>query len=294
MIYLSMLTCKLQGGLGNQLFQIYTTIAYAIQTNQKFVFLNVHELKSSVTDRHTYWDNFLKSLNTFLIDPELINKDNLVIIREKVFMYDELPLPLPIQKNKIKVLNGYFQSFRYFNNCFQTINRLLKIDDLKVELTNKYRKLINDELPTSMHFRLGDYKKLLDHYVILSVDYYRAALNCLKVTKQSSSEPWANVLYFCEEQDLEDVEIIISILKTDFPTIVFLRADPELEDWEQLILMSLCRNNIIANSTFSWWGAYLNIYRQKKVLYPATWFGPKLQKTHDTGDLFPVDWIKIG
>jgi len=282
-----MLTCKLQGGLGNQLFQIYTTIAYAIQTNQKFVFLNVHELKSSVTDRHTYWDNFLKSLKPFLIDPELINKDNLVIIREKAFMYDELPLPLhlPIQKNKIKVLNGYFQSFKYFNNCFQTINRLLKIDDIKVELTNKYRKLINDELPTSMHFRLGDYKKLLDHYVILSVDYYRAALNCLLVTK---------VLYFCEDQDLEDVEIIISILKTDFPVIEFIRADPELEDWEQLILMSLCRNNIIANSTFSWWGAYLNIYRQKKVLYPATWFGPKLQKTHDTGDLFPVDWIKIG
>ncbi len=285
MIYLSMLTCKLQGGLGNQLFQIYTTIAYAIQTNQKFVFLNVHELKSSVTDRHTYWDNFLKSLKLFLIDPELINKDNIFVIREKGFMYDALPLPLPIQKNKIKVLNGYFQSFKYFNNYFQTINRLLKIDDLKVELTNKYRSLINDELPTSMHFRLGDYKKLLDHYVILSVDYYRAALNCLRVT---------NVLYFCEEQDLEDVEIIISILKTDFPTIVFLRADPELEDWEQLILMSLCRNNIIANSTFSWWGAYLNIYRQKKVLYPATWFGPKLQKTHDMRDLFPVDWIKIG
>ena len=288
MIYLSMLTCKLQGGLGNQLFQIYTTIAYAIETNQKFIFLNVHELKSSVTDRHTYWNNFLKSLKPFLIDPELINKDKLVIIKEKGFTYEVLPLSLAIQKNKIKVLNGYFQSFKYFNNYFQTINRLLKIDDIKVELTNKYRKLINDELPTSIHFRLGDYKKLLEHYTILSVDYYREALNCLLEINV------VTVLYFCEEQDLEDVEIIISILKTDFPVIKFLRADPELEDWEQLILMSLCRNNIIANSTFSWWGAYLNIYRQKKVIYPATWFGPKLQKTHDTNDLFPVDWIKIG
>ena len=201
-----MLTCKLQGGLGNQLFQIYTTIAYGIQTNQKFVFLNVHELKSSVTDRHTYWDYFLKSLKPFLIDPELINKDNLLIIREKGFTYEELPLP--IQKNKINVLNGYFQSFKYFNNYFQTINRLLKIDDIKVELTNKYRKLINDEFPTSMHFRLGDYKKLPDHYLILSVDYYRAALKCLLETN-----PMINILYFCEEQYLEDLEIIITILK---------------------------------------------------------------------------------
>jgi len=292
-----MISCKLQGGLGNQLFQIYTTIAYASQTNKKFFFLNVEELKSSVTNRHTYWDKFLKSLKPFLIDPKLINKDNLAIIREKGFTYEPLPLPLSISEKKINILNGYFQSYKYFDECFQTINRLLKIDDIKVALTNKYRKLLNEEFPASMHFRLGDYKKLPEHYVILSVDYYRAALNCLLettlVTKQTRSEPWANVLYFCEAQDLEDVKATISILEVDFPNIKFLRADPELEDWQQLILMSLCRNNIIANSTFSWWGAYLNIYRQKKVIYPDTWFGHKLQKTHDTRDLFPADWIKI-
>jgi len=290
-----MISCKLQGGLGNQLFQIYTTIAYACQTNKKFFFLNIEELKSSVTDRHTYWDYFLKSLKPFLIDPELINKDKLLIIREKGFTYDALPLP--ISEKKINILNGYFQSYKYFDYYFQTINRLLKIDDIKVDLTNKYRKLINDEFPVSMHFRLGDYKKLPEHYVILSVDYYRAALSCLletnKLTKQAHCEPWAKVLYFCEEQDLEDVKTTIAILEADFPNIKFIRADPELEDWQQLILMSLCRNNIIANSTFSWWAAYLNTYREKKVVYPNTWFGSKLQKTHDTRDLFPANWIKI-
>ena len=281
-----MISCKLQGGLGNQLFQIYTTIAYASQRNKKFFFLNIEELKSSVTDRHTYWEYFLKSLKPFLIDPKLINKDNLAVIREKGFTYEALPLP--ISEKKINILNGYFQSYKYFDECFQTINRLLKINDIKVDLTNKYRKLINDELPISMHFRLGDYKKLPDHYIILSVDYYRAALNYLLLTNQIK-----NVMYFCEEQDLEDVETTVATLRSDFPTIVFLRADPELEDWEQLILMSLCRNNIIANSTFSWWAGYLNTYRQKKVIYPGTWFGPKLQKTHDTVELFPADWIKI-
>ena len=281
-----MISCKLQGGLGNQLFQIYTTIAYAIQTNKKFFFLNVQDLKSSVTDRHTYWEYFLKILKPFLIDPELINKDKLLIIREKEFTYDMLPLP--ISEKKINILNGYFQSYKYFDCYFQTINRLLKIDDVKVTLTNKYRKLINDDFPVSMHFRLGDYKKLPDHYVILSIDYYRAALNCILETNSITK-----VLYFCEEQDLEDVETTIATLKSEFSNIEFIRADPELEDWEQLILMSLCRNNIIANSTFSWWAGYLNTYRQKKVIYPNTWFGPKLQKTHNTKDLFPADWIKI-
>ena len=280
-----MISCNLHGGLGNQLFQIYTTIAYSSQTNKKFFFLNVKELKSSLTNRHTYWDSFLKRLKPFLIDPELMNKDNLVIIQEKEFSYNALSIGLD---SKTKMLQGYFQSPKYFDEYLQTINRLLKIDDIKVSLTNKYRKLINDEFPTSIHFRLGDYKKKPEHYLILSIDYYRAALNCILETN-----PITKVLYFCEEQDLEDVESTLAILESEFPNIEFVRADPELKDWEQLILMSLCRNNIIANSTFSWWGAYLNIYRQKKVIYPATWFGPKLQKTHNTKDLFPADWIKI-
>ena len=70
-----MITCNLQGGLGNQLFQIYTTIAYAYDTNSRFFFPNIRELKNVITNRHTYWDTFLSNLKPFLLDPELINKD---------------------------------------------------------------------------------------------------------------------------------------------------------------------------------------------------------------------------
>ena len=283
-----MLTCKLQGGLGNQLFKIYTTIAYADQTNSKFFFSNAYDLKCSVTNRHTYWETFLSSLKPFLIDIKLINQENVVIIKEKGFTYSPLSLQ-PIYGNRNKILHGYFQSYKYFNDYYQTINRLLRIDNHKVRLTNKYLKLINEDKPISMHFRLGDYKRLPEHYVLLNTDYYKAALNCILTTK--NYETHKKVLYFCEEQDLEDVENMIHILKAEFPTLGFERADPELEDWEQMIMMSLCKFNIIANSTFSWWGAYLNTSREKMVVYPETWFGSRIK--HELHDLFPESWIKI-
>ena len=285
-----MISCKLQGGLGNQLFQIYATIAHADQTNSKFFFSNAYDLKCSVTNRHTYWDTFLSSLQPFLIDLKLINQNNVIIIKEKGFTYNALSIN---DQSKIRFLIGYFQSYKYFDNYFLTINRLLKIDEFKVMLTNKYLKLINEDKPISMHFRLGDYKKLPEHYAILGVDYYKTALNCLLDNDPTSKSSKKIVLYFCEDQDLEDVEGIITELKDEFSgSITFLRPDPELEDWEQLILMSLCRHNIIANSTFSWWGAYLNTSREKKVVYPLTWFGPRIN--HGLQDLFPLDWIKLG
>ena len=77
-----------------------------------------------------------------------------------------------------------------------------------------------------------------------------------------------------------------------FPSLKFNRANPILEDWEQMLFMSLCSHNVIANSTFSWWGAYLNNNLEKLVCYPEEWFGPKAE--NDTSDLFPNDWNKIG
>jgi hypothetical protein len=83
----------------------------------------------------------------------------------------------------------------------------------------------------------------------------------------------------------------IENLQKRFPDYTFLRASPVLEDWEQLLLMSLCKYNIIANSSFSWWGAYLNRDESKIVCYPDLWFGPA--SNNNTRDLFPDNWIEI-
>ena len=137
-----------------------------------------------------------------------------------------------------------------------------------------------------MHFRLGDYKKLQDFHPIATHKYYENALNCFK---SQFPETNFNILYFCEDEDANEVLTTIQNLEKEFPNYKFKRANNTLADWEQMLYMSLCRHNIIANSSFSWWGAYFNSNKEKVVCYPSVWFGNNM----DTRDLCPDSWIKM-
>jgi hypothetical protein len=114
-----------------------------------------------------------------------------------------------------------------------------------------------------------------------------------KLPEDASSSPYT-VLYACEEEDLEYVmETRIEPLRAKFPNLVFQQISPELADWEQLLIMSCCKYNIIANSSFSWWSAYFNRNPEKIVCYPSVWFGEKLAQQCNTKDLCPDDWVKV-
>ena len=122
-----------------------------------------------------------------------------------------------------------------------------------------------------MHFRLGDYKKLSEYHPIMSTEYYKKSLEY--IIEKLDYTP--NVLYFCEDHDIEDVNKTIQLLKNDFPTVEFERASNQLDDWKQMLLMSCCNHNIIANSSFSWWAAYLNA--NTKIAATKDWkIGPVL------------------
>jgi hypothetical protein len=275
-----MITCNLKGGLGNQLFEIFATMSYAIDNNHNFVFKNTFALNNGVTQRHTYWHSFLIFLRKHLIESNFI--PNMKIMREKSFNYEELPIITPLEN---VILDGYFQSDKYFKKNYNTIYDYLQFEVLKKKATGKYSYNYKDFI--SMHFRQGDYKNLQDTHPILTHKYYENSLKeILKKTNKLQK-----VLYFCEKEDNEEIEKIIDTLKKTATNCAFIKVIDAVEDWQQLLLMSACSHNIIANSSFSWWGAYLNNNPTKIVCYPEVWFGPKAP--NDTSDLFPDSWTKI-
>ena len=283
-----MITCNLMGGLGNQIFQIFATISYAIKSKNKFNFLNLTTLGGgSTTVRYTFWETFFNNLKPFLMQklPQPIH-----VIREKNFTYNNLPINEMVNKNVM--IYGYFQSYKYFQENYSIIYRLLNIDKMKDILLNNLNltspECLDLENTVSMHFRIGDYKKLQDFHPLATYNYYERALNCIS---SSSPQREFNILYFCEDSDIDDVLNIINKLVDKFPIYNFKRGLNSLEDWQQMLLMSCCHHNIIANSSFSWWSAYFNSNKDKIVCYPSVWFGNAAN--NDTRDLCPPDWTKI-
>jgi len=285
-----MISCKLAGGLGNQLFQIFTAIAYALKYSKPFFFLNNHQLgdgSSDVIIRYTYWETFLSSLKPFLRSIDSIPQ--LMFIKEKKFNYSELPENF--EKNYGTLLVGYFQSPLYFDKYKQLIYKLIKLDIKKIIVKQKSHINFDNIHIISLHFRFGDYKKYPDIYPILGEQYYSNAINFILSEINTNRTKPLEILYFCENEDLKEAENIIKKLYLQFPSIAYQRANPSMEDWEQMLLMSLCDYNIIANSTFSWWGAYLNDNPGQIVCYPEHWFMPQAKK--DVSDLFPEHWSCI-
>lgn len=278
-----MITCNLMGGLGNQLFQIFATIAYAIKSKNRFVFLGVNQLGSgSTTVRYTFWKTLLVKLNPFLVE----SLPQMYTIREKGFPYDELNVAEMVNNNIM--INGYFQSYKYFEHSYDMIYRMLCIDKIKETLINKLH--LNNKLDNyvSMHFRIGDYKKIQHYHPLATYNYYKGALT--HIQKCNPDVPFT-ILFFCEDIDMNDVMEKINKLMLEFPNYKFIRCDNKLADWEQMIFMSCCHHNIIANSSFSWWGAYFNSTKDKIVCYPSLWFG--LAANNNTRDLCPSEWVRI-
>ena len=276
-------TCHLMGGLGNQLFQIFTTISYAMRRQQSFQFLNVATLGGgSTTLRHTYWQTMLRALSSFLTN----NIDEPIqVVREKNFSFNEIPL-----MDGNVMLYGYFQSYRYVEEHYDAIARLIGVDEQKRDLL---LKLGWDEATSrkcvSMHFRVGDYKHIQQCHPLMSCDYYASSLRHIQ---RATGDETYTVLYFCEDVDIGDVTEMIRTLEKEFPMFQFQRGENVLADWEQMLLMSCCRHHIIANSSFSWWSAYMDRRPDSLTCYPSVWFGPAL--SHDTRDLCPPHWHKIG
>lgn len=305
-----MITIALQGGLGNQLFQIFAVISHAIDMRVQFVIpeykMDTHSAGGA--ERPTYWNTILTKLNAFLTCIEF----KCPVYVEKHFHYTRLP---HLDRRHNLRLIGYYQSPKYFTNNYESIIKLLGLKEMRLDVMQKHfvnsqirhmgDVLVKDDtcLDTSekqgvpfkyisIHFRIGDYKAVQhrDAHPILGVEYYTKAFQSILSNIKRENENIC-VLYFCEKQDQDHVEQMIDTLMVEVAGggVAFERVNYDIPDWEQMLMMSCCDHHIIANSSFSWWGAYLNPNKDRIVCYPDKWFGPALPN-HDTRDLFPDDW----
>lgn len=259
-----MITIQLRGGLGNQLFQIFFLLSYCKKYKLKYFLKNeIYGMR-----KKTYWNNIFKEVNNF------DNKQLLGRYTELCFNY------INLEKMDNVIFYGNFISYKYFKKYLNSLISLLKIDEMKSEIKKKHGNLSSI---TSIHFKIKSHKIKNKYFTLLDYKYYKKCLEYLKPKK---------VMCFYENIDEYDVEKIIIKLKKDFPEIEFNKCHPKLDDWEHLLQMSICENNILSNSLFSLWGGYLNSNKNKKVLYPSNWFGEKLNM-YTTYDLFPENWIEI-
>lgn len=150
----------LKGGLGNQLFQIFTGISYSINYKKNFLISDLHyyNQNNKITIRGTYWKNILKNLKNKITQKD--RDDSYFVYKETKFEY----VPIP-KTDKTIWLEGYFQSYRYFSDNFQKIFKMLELDKYREDIRKKYKYDYKNSC--SIHFRYGDYKKKPDFHLNL-------------------------------------------------------------------------------------------------------------------------------
>lgn len=176
-------------------------------------------------------------------------------------------------------LHGYWQSERYFAHVADEIRLDFAFPAFSTAQNEEMAAQIGDSLAISLHVRRGDYLTLGAH-AVCDEAYYAAALE--RVLDGLSGTP--TVFVFSDDPDWakENLPLPVEKIVVDF-------NGPET-DFEDMRLMSLCRHNIIGNSSFSWWAAWLNAHAEKRVAGPVQWFGnPKLHNP----DILPEGWLRI-
>jgi len=234
------------GRLGNQMFQIASTIGISRWVGTGCCF-----------PEWKYQHFFTKRLQEMVIVPQVTGDEGMLDYRDMRMIIDtEQPIGININ------LNGYFQSHLYFDHCRKEVLSYfnLKQDHLDY-IFDKYPDIENKN---SIHVRRGDYLTLQQFHPIQSLEYYKNGMDYIDSSEEycvfSDDREW------CKENFKGSKYIFI-----------------EEEDVTELFMMSLCKNNITANSSFSWWAAYLNKNSNKKVVAPSNWFSREriLQAYHD-------------
>lgn len=249
-----MISIKTEGGLGNQLFQQAFIFAYAKKYHLQYC------VNTKVNNPHIYdKDEYHLSAYRFPGINYCSDENNMQIYKEKSFRYEEIPCLDNV------CFSGFFQSWKYHHEYREDI---LKAFDFP------YKK---NEGVVSIHVRRSDYLKYPDHHPVISEAYLGKSIYFFMQRGFFKFKCFSDDLPWCiENLPQENIEI------------EFVAGQDEIQD---LIDMSCCEHQLCSNSSFSWWGYYLNQNKNKMGVFPKRWFGPALN--HDISDLIPANSIVL-
>jgi len=253
-------TAYLGGGLGNQMFQISHAICQSWKYNTTSAFLPI--------SHDTYpadWKpvNFINNVYRNVKFVESI--EGTMPVYEKDFAYSELEF----NPNNSLEFHGYFQSSKNFLGYDYEIKNLFAPTEEFIDKAIKLYPEINTNT-ISVHIRLGDYRNVSNILPIIDKTYIDYCI--------SDIDNYDKLFIFSNEKEWAKSNL-------DYPNSIVVDG---LTNYEEMWLMSLCKHNIISNSTFSWWGSYLNKSKSKKIYAPSIWFGPAW--TSEYGSIYEPYW----
>jgi hypothetical protein len=280
-----MITVRLNGGLGNQMFQYAIGRALAVKKNVELTLdinefdtydlrdleLDKYNIKSKIINQNYFIKKVIKKLrlstifNSYYIEKSLQYDENIKCVADNLY------------------LEGYFQNEKYF---IDIRSELLRDFSIKGKVSN-YCKEIDDLIcnslnSVSIHVRRGDYvtnQQANEMHGTCSVEYYEQAMLFMGDKLGSSN-------YFIFSDDINWVKNNLNIENA-----VYVENNNRAPH-EDIYLMSRCSHNIIANSSFSWWGAWLNNYNNKHVVYPHAWFTNEKNNIIIMASM-PNNWTRI-
>ncbi|MGL5779073.1 alpha-1,2-fucosyltransferase [Cetobacterium sp.] len=265
-----MSTIQVVGGLGSQMF------AYALYLSLKSKGKNIscdfswynynyqhngaelNKLFGCIEERNVLYGILLNSNKIYVRILKKILKETKLIkyYENKTYNYDENIL---LNNQSYLYDNSCWSSYKYFNHIEKEIKKIYKFPEIKEEKNKKIENLIKNTNSVSIHIRRGDYLEndLLGN--LAPISYYEKAINYIK---QNVKNPkffiFSNDINWCKENlDLKSAE--------------YIDWNKGEKSYRDIQLMSFCKHNIIPNSSFSWWGAWLNDNRDKIVIAPERW-----------------------
>lgn len=264
----SLVTPQFYGQIGNQLFIIATTLAYAWDYDMTPIFPGLH------TDKNRLVYN--RDRLFFRLDASSPPRNFSHIFREEA-PYDGKRIPYL----KDVILDGYFQSWKHFDHHRDKLLEILAPSiETQTYLQSKYQDLLNSPKTVSIHVRTSGLRfHNTKQQPFLGFEYYEKCMDYFPA--DSLFVLFSDRINWCKKKFTE---------RFPHKTFFFVEGNYGIED---LFLMSLCKHNIICNSTFSWWGAYLNRNSTKKVIVPEEWHGGGEICSDPKSTLYLPDWITV-